>query len=703
VKQDPNGQLENLCINTIRILSADAVQNAKSGHPGMPMGAAAMAYTLWTGFLRFNPRNPEWFDRDRFILSAGHGSMLLYSLLFLTGYGLSLDDLKHFRQWGSKTPGHPERHDTPGVEVTTGPLGQGFANGVGFAIAEAWLAARYNRPGHQIVDHYTYAICSDGDLMEGISQEAASIAGHLQLGKLIYLYDQNHISLAGSTDIDFTEDVAKRFDADGWHTRHVPDGNDTEDVAKAIVEAQAETRRPSLILVRTHIGYGSPHKQDNFSSHGSPLGEEELQATKKALGWPTMDKFFIPQDALDYFRQAGARGARLEDEWKKKFDAYKKDFPKEAAEFEMLLGTALPDNWAADLPKWKPGDKPISTRVAGGDALNALSKRIPNIIGGSADLNPSTETALKNWGDFQNPEAYGPGTLGAVGGVWSYAGRNLAFGVREHSMGAAVNGMAAHGGVIPFSATFFTFSDYMKPAIRLGALSGLKAIYVFTHDSIGLGEDGPTHQPVEHLAALRAVPRLMVIRPADPTETAEAWAFAVQHNEGPTVLVLTRQTVPHLDRTNARDAGVGRGAYILADADGGSPEVILMGTGSEVQLCVEARKKLANYGVKARVVSMPCWELFEAQGDAYRESVLPKRVKARVSVEAGSPFGWHKWVGDEGAVIGVERFGASAPGEEVLKNLGFTAEHVTSAALRVLGRTADADREYSAEGNLVHA
>ena len=703
MKQDPNGQLENLCINTIRILSADAVQNAKSGHPGMPMGAAAMAYTLWTGFLRFNPRNPEWFDRDRFILSAGHGSMLLYSLLFLTGYGLSLDDLKHFRQWGSKTPGHPERHDTPGVEVTTGPLGQGFANGVGFAIAEAWLAARYNRPGHQIVDHYTYAICSDGDLMEGISQEAASIAGHLQLGKLIYLYDQNHISLAGSTDIDFTEDVAKRFDADGWHTRHVPDGNDTEDVAKAIVEAQAETRRPSLILVRTHIGYGSPHKQDNFSSHGSPLGEEELQATKKALGWPTMDKFFIPQDALDYFRQAGARGARLEDEWKKKFDAYKKDFPKEAAEFEMLLGTALPDNWAADLPKWKPGDKPISTRVAGGDALNALSKRIPNIIGGSADLNPSTETALKNWGDFQNPEAYGPGTLGAVGGVWSYAGRNLAFGVREHSMGAAVNGMAAHGGVIPFSATFFTFSDYMKPAIRLGALSGLKAIYVFTHDSIGLGEDGPTHQPVEHLAALRAVPRLMVIRPADPTETAEAWAFAVQHNEGPTVLVLTRQTVPHLDRTNARDAGVGRGAYILADADGGSPEVILMGTGSEVQLCVEARKKLANYGVKARVVSMPCWELFEAQGDAYRESVLPKRVKARVSVEAGSPFGWHKWVGDEGAVIGVERFGASAPGEEVLKNLGFTAEHVTSAALRVLGRTADADREYSAEGNLVHA
>lgn len=703
MKQYPDTELENRCINTIRILSADAVQNANSGHPGLPMGAAAMAYTLWTRFLRHNPRNPQWFDRDRFLLSAGHGSMLLYSLLFLTGYDLSLDDLKHFRQWGSKTPGHPERHETLGVEVTTGPLGQGFANGVGFAIAEAWLAARYNRPGHKLIDHYTYAICSDGDLMEGVSQEAASIAGHLQLGKLIYLYDQNHISLAGSTDVDFTEDVAKRFEADDWHTRTVLDGNDTEDIAKAIEEAQAETRRPSLILVRTHIGYGSPHKQDNFSSHGSPLGEEELAATKTALGWPTMEKFYIPQDALDYFRQSVPEGARLEDAWKKKFDAYKKDFPKEAAEFEMLLGPALPDNWSAHLPKWKPGDKPISTRVAGGEALNALAKNIPNIIGGSADLNPSTETALKNWGDFQNPEEYGPGTLGAVGGVWSYAGRNIAFGVREHAMGSAVNGMAAHGGVIPFSATFFTFSDYMKPAIRLGALSRLKAIYVFTHDSIALGEDGPTHQPVEHLAALRAVPGLILIRPADPNETAEAWAFAVQHNQGPTALVLTRQTVPHLDRTNTREPGIARGAYILADADGGAPDVILIGTGSEVQLCVEARKKLANYGVKARVVSMPSWELFAAQDDSYRESVLPKRIKARVAVEAASPFGWHRWTGDEGAVIGVERFGASAPGEEVLKHFGFTPEHVTAAALRLLGRSADADREYSPEANLVHA
>ncbi len=688
--QKPDRELENRCINTIRILSADAVQNANSGHPGLPMGAAAMAYTLFTRFLKYNPRNPQWFDRDRFILSAGHGSMLLYSLLFLTGYELSLDEIKRFRKWGSKTPGHPERDLAPGVEVTTGPLGQGFANGVGFAIAEAWLAARFNRVGHNIVDHYTYAICSDGDLMEGISQEAASIAGHLQLGKLIYLYDQNHISLAGATDIDFTEDVARRFEADGWHTRKVPDGNDTEDIGKAIEEARAEDRRPSLILVHTHIGYGSPHKQDNFSSHGSPLGEDELKATKAVLGWPTMDKFYLPEDAVNYFRQAGSQGARLEDEWTKKFEAYRKDFPKEAAEFEMLVSSSLPENWRADLPKWKPDDKPIATRAAGGAALNALAKRITNIIGGSADLNPSTDTALKNWGDFQNPEAYGPGTLGAVGGVWGYAGRNVAFGVREHAMGAAVNGMAAHGGVIPFSATFFCFSDYMKPAIRLGALSRLKAVYVFTHDSIGLGEDGPTHQPVEQLAALRALPGISVIRPADANEAAEAWAVALER-DGPTALVLTRQAVPHLDRSNAQDPGVARGAYILSDAPSGAPDVILIATGSEVQLCVAARKKLEEYGVKARVVSMPSWDLFAAQDEAYREKVLPKRVKARVTIEAAAPLGWRNWAGDEGAVIGLERFGASAPGEEVMRHLGFTAEHVVSEALRVSGRKAEAD------------
>jgi transketolase len=568
------------------------------------------------------------------------------------------------------------------------------------AIAEAWLAARCNRPGHQIVDHYTYAICGDGDLMEGISHEAASLAGHLQLGKLIYLYDQNHISLAGATEIDFTEDVAKQFQAYGWHTRVVSDGNDTQDVASAIREAQAEDQKPSLILARTHIGYGSPHKQDNFTAHGDPLGEEELQATKKALGWPTMEKFYLPQDAVEYFRQAVPQGAQMEDEWRKRFDAYQQAFPKEAAEFESVVSGKLPENWDADLPKWKPTDKPIPTRAAAGEALNALAKHIPNLLGGSADLNPSTRTALKGLGDFQSPDVSGPGTLGAVGGEWSYAGRNIAFGVREHAMGAAVNGMAAHGGVLPFSATFLIFSDYMKPSIRLGALSHLKAIYVFTHDSIGLGEDGPTHQPIEHLVHLRAIPELTVIRPADANEAAEAWAFAVQHN-GPTLLVLTRQVVAHLDRSGAKEPGVARGAYVLADADGGAPDVILIGTGSEVNLCVLAREKLKDFGVKARVVSMPSWNLFEAQEDSYRESVLPRGIKKRVTVEAGSSIGWRNWAGDEGAVIGVERFGASAPGQEVLAHLGFTADHVADAALRLLGKNNEADVEYRSEATLV--
>jgi len=687
--------LDNLCINTIRILSADAVQAANSGHPGMPMGAAAMAYTLWTRFLRYNPADPQWFNRDHFVLSAGHGSMLLYSLLYLTGYDLPLEELKRFRQWGSKTPGHPERGhtNTPGVEVSTGPLGQGFGNGVGMAMAERWLAAHYNRPGHEIVNHYTYAICGDGDLMEGITQEAASLAGHLRLGKLIYLYDQNHISLAGSTDLDFTEDTAARFAAYGWHTRHVPDGNDIADVARAIEEAQREDTRPSLLLVRTHIGYGSPKKQDTFGAHGSPLGEEELQATKKALGWPTMDKFYLPPAAVDHFREALTKGAAAQEAWRAKVEAYKKDFPGEAAEFERIVAGKLPDDWAADLPKWKATDKPMSTRIAGGLALNALAKRIPNIVGGSADLNPSTETALKGMGDFQPSEYFGPGTQGAVGGEWDYGGRNMAFGVREHAMGAVVNGLAAHGGLLPFSATFLVFSDYMKPSIRLGALSKLKVFYVFTHDSIGVGEDGPTHEPVEQLAGLRAIPGLTVIRPGDATETAEAWAFAVQH-DGPTLFALSRQNLPQLDRANAKEPSVAKGAYILVEAEGGAPEVILIGTGSEVSLCVNAQEKLKAYGIPARVVSMPCWSLFDAQDAAYREFVLPGSVKKRVTVEAGSSQGWHRWA-SEGTVIGIDHYGASAPGDLVMKNFGFTAEHVTAAALRLMGRNDEADKEYA--------
>jgi transketolase len=676
--------LENLCINTIRILSADAVQAANSGHPGLPMGAAAMAYTLWTRFLQYNPANPNWFNRDRFVLSAGHGSMLLYSLLHLTGFELPLDELKRFRQFGSKTPGHPERGHTPGVEVSTGPLGQGFANGVGMAMAERWLAATYNRPGHEIVDHFTYAICGDGDLMEGITQEAASLAGHLRLGKIVYLYDQNHISLAGGTGLTFTEDVAGRFNAYGWHTQTVEDGNDTAAVAKAIEAAQKETERPSLILVHTHIGFGSPKKQDTFGAHGSPLGEDELQGTKKALGWPTMDKFYLPQAAVDHFRQAMPRGAMAEQMWRMTFEAYKKEFPKEAAEFEQIAAGRLPDNWAADLPKWNSSDKALATRVAGGEALNALAKRIPNIIGGSADLNPSTNTALKGMGDFQPAELAGPGTAGAVGGPWGYGGRNDAFGVREHAMGAAVNGMAAHGGVLPFSATFLVFSDYMKPSIRLGALSKLKVFYVFTHDSIAVGEDGPTHEPIEQLAGLRAIPGLTVIRPADATETAEAWAYAVGH-DGPTLFALSRQNLPHLDRTSAKDASVARGAYVLAEADGGEADLILIGTGSEVALCVKAQGRLKELGVRARVVSMPSWEIFERQTKAYRESVLPGTIRQRVTVEAASSFGWHRWALD-GTVIGIDHYGASAPGEEVMKNFGFTAEHVTAAALRLMGR-----------------
>ncbi|HEY3936671.1 MAG TPA: transketolase [Bryobacteraceae bacterium] len=688
--------LEELCINTIRFLSADAVQNANSGHPGMPMGAAAMAYTLWTKFLKFNPKDPSWFDRDRFVLSAGHGSMLLYSLLHLTGYDLPLAELKRFRQWGSKTPGHPERGHTVGVEVATGPLGQGFGNAVGLAIAEAWFAARFNRPGHTIIDHHTYGICGDGDLMEGISQEAASLAGHLRLGKLIFLYDHNHISLAGATSLTFTEDVGKRFEAYGWHTRHVHEGNDTEDITKAIQEAQAETQRPSLILVRTHIGYGSPKKQDTFEAHGNPLGEEELQAAKKALGWPSMDKFYLPDDAVNFFRQAIGKGAKAQQQWQQSFAAYKQQFSAEAAELEQMIGGKLPENWTADVPKWKPEDKPIATRAAGGQVMNALAKRIPNILGGSADLNPSTNTALKGLGDFQPAEYGGPSAQGAVGGVWGYAGRNLAFGVREHAMGAAVNGLAAHGGLLPFSATFLVFSDYMKPSVRLGALSKLKAFYVFTHDSVGVGEDGPTHEPVEQLAGLRAIPGLNVMRPADATEAADCWVAAMQH-DGPTLFAFTRQALPNLSRANTGKGDVSKGGYILSEAEGDAPEVILIGSGSEVALCMKAQEKLKGYGVKARVVSLPSWHFFEGQDEAYRESVIPKTIKKRVTVEAAASFGWRRWAGDEGIIIAIDHYGASAPGDTIMKNFGFTGEHVTSAALQLLGRSAEADKEFGGE------
>ena len=689
--------LEQLAINTIRTLSIDGVQQANSGHPGLPLGAAAMAYVLWTKFLRHNPADPHWPDRDRFVLSAGHGSMLLYSLLHLTGYDLPLDEIKRFRQWGSMTPGHPERELTPGVEVTTGPLGQGFANGVGMAIAESWLAARYNRPGHTVVDHRTYGIVSDGDLMEGVAYEAASLAGHLKLGKLIYLYDQNHITLAGAASLSFSEDVAARFAAVGWHTVAVADGNDTAEVAAAIEAAQAETERPSLLLVRTHIGFGSPKKQDSFEAHGSPLGADEVAATKRALGWPTTDAFYLPEEAVAHFREALTTGATAQRAWQARFDAYAKAYPTEAAEWQRAWAGELPSGWDADLPTWATTNKPISTRVAGGRALTALAAKVPNLIGGSADLNPSTNTALKGLGDFQNPTVGEVGAQGATGGAVDYSGRNIHFGIREHAMGSAANGMAAHGGVIPYTATFLVFSDYMKPAIRLGALSKLHAIYVFTHDSIAVGEDGPTHEPVEHLAGLRAIPDLSVYRPGDANETAEAWAAALRRTDGPTLFAFSRQNLPILDRSGARGS-VAQGAYILSDAEGGEPEVILIGSGSETSLCADAAKRLGDYGVRARVVSMPSMDRFMAQDRAYRDDVLPLQVRKRVTVEAATTFGWDRWAGTDGTTIGIDRFGASAPGDTNLKNFGFTVEHVAAAALRLLGRAAEAAAEEAKGG-----
>ena len=661
--------LDQLCINTIRTLAMDAVQRAKSGHPGMPMGAADMAYVLWTRFLRHNPANPHWPDRDRFVLSAGHGSMLLYSLLHLTGYDLPLEELMNFRQWGSRTPGHPEYGLTPGVETTTGPLGQGFANGVGMAIAEAYLAARFNRPGHKIVDHYVYAIVSDGDLMEGIASEAASLAGHLRLGKLIYLYDDNRISIEGSTDLAFTEDRGRRFEAYGWHVQRV-DGYDLEGIAAAIRAAQQDPR-PSLIMARTHLAYGSPHKQDRAEAHGAPLGEEEVRLTKENLGWPTEPPFFIPEEALAHFRQALERGRAWEAEWRARFDAYAAEYPDLAEEWRMALAGELPPGWDAALPVFKPEDGPMATRAASGRVLNAIAPRLPSLIGGSADLAPSTKTYLEGLGDF---------------GADNRLGRNLHFGVREHAMGGILNGMALHGGVIPFGGTFLVFSDYMRPSIRMAAMMGLHVIYVFSHDSLWIGEDGPTHQPVEQLAALRAIPNLTVIRPADANETVVAWRVALKHRSGPVALVLSRQALPILDRASLAPAeGLARGAYVLAEAEGGRPQVILIATGSEVHLALEARELLAERGVRARVVNMPSWELFDRQPESYRQAVLPPEVMARLAIEAGVSQGWHRYVGPSGDVMGIERFGASAPYKVLQEKFGFTAENVVERALALLG------------------
>ncbi|MEP7311609.1 MAG: transketolase [Pseudomonadota bacterium] len=677
--------VDQLCINTLRFLAVDAVQKANSGHPGLPLGAAPMAYVLWTCYLKHHPANPQWPDRDRFVLSAGHGAMLLYALLHLSGYALPLEQIRRFRQWGSLTPGHPERGLTPGVEVTTGPLGQGFGNGIGMAIAEAHLAARFNRPGIEIVDHYTYALVSDGDLMEGIASEAASLAGHLQLGKLVYLYDNNHVTLSAGTDITFTEDCAQRFAAYGWHIEWVDDGNDVAAIDRALSAARKETRRPSLILVRTHLGFGSPNKQDSFEAHGSPLGVEEVRLTKLNLGWPTEPLFDIPAVALDHFRQALTRGAQAEAQWDARLLAYARRFPDLERELQRTFHDELPAGWDGEIPVFAADPKGMATRVASGKVMTAVAPHLPALIGGSADLDPSTHTALKGLGDFQSPAIQVLDAQGSDGGGWSYAGRNLHFGVREHGMGAILNGLAAHGGNIPFGATFLVFSDYMRPPMRLAAMMGLHVIYVFTHDSIALGEDGSTHQPVEQLAGLRSVPHLLVMRPADANETAWAWRVALEKRDGPVALVLTRQDVPTLDRTRFASAmGVRHGGYILADAPDGKPVLILMATGSEVALIVAAAERLGAQNIAVRLVSLPCWELFDAQAVEYRNTVLPPSVGARLAVEAGASMGWHRFVGDRGDVLAVDRFGASAPGDTVMREFGFTVENVCARALSML-------------------
>jgi transketolase len=647
--------LQARAINTLRFLSADGVQQANSGHPGLPMGGAAMAYTIWTRHLRHNPRNPKWAGRDRFILSGGHGSMLLYSLLHLTGYNLPLDELKKFRQWGSLTPGHPEYGLTPGVEMTTGPLGQGFATGVGMAIAASHLAAIFNQRGHEIIDPYIYAIVTDGDLMEGVASEAASLAGHLSLGRLIYLYDDNHISIDGSTDLAFTEDRAARFRAYGWQVIRVDDGNDVEVIDKAIQDAKTDPR-PSIIMCRTIIGFGAPNRQGTSKAHGEPLGDEELNAAKDNLGWPKEPRFFIPDDVLEFYRKAVDRGYELEADWKLRFDGYKHLYPALGVELQRRLNGEFPLDWTSALPTFPADAKGMATRAASGKTINALAPKLPELIGGSADLAPSNNTKIDGSPAFQKD---------------SYQGRNFHFGVREHAMGAALNGMAVFGGVIPYGATFLVFADYVRPAIRLAALSHIPSIFIFTHDSVGLGEDGPTHQPIEQLTSLRLIPNLVVIRPADANETAQAWKVAIERRSGPTVLALTRQNVPTLDTS----AQVEKGAYVLKDF--GIPEMILMASGSEVGLILEAAQKLAEEGVGVRVVSFPSWELFEKQDDAYRESVLPKNIQRRLAVEAGAGLGWERYAKSS---ISINRYGASAPAKVIFEKLGFTVENVVAKA-----------------------
>lgn len=663
-------QLNQLCINTIRTLAMDAVQKANSGHPGMPMGAAPMAFVLWDRFLRHNPSNPKWPNRDRFILSAGHGCMLLYSLLHLTGYEVPLEQLKQFRQAGSITPGHPEYGVTPGVETTTGPLGQGFANGVGMAIAQKYLAAYFNRPGHTIVDYRIFAIVSDGDLMEGVASEAASLAGHLGLGNIVYLYDDNHISIEGDTALAFTENVEGRFAAYHWHVQRV-DGNDTEAVHEAIEAAIQEVERPSIICCRTHIAYGSPNKHDTAGAHGAPLGVEEVKLTKRNLGWPEEAPFYIPEESLNHFREAVRRGSSWEKDWQSRLDRYAKEFPDLAEQWSLIHSGKLPVGWEKSLPTFVPADGTLATRESCGKVINAVASGIPWLVGGSGDLAPSTETLMKAFPDFQKG---------------SYHGRNFHFGVREHAMGSITNGIALSG-LIPYSATFLQFADYMRPTLRLAAFSEFPSIFVFTHDSIGLGEDGPTHQPIEHLASLRAIPDLTVIRPADGNETAQAWKFAIENRKSPTAIILTRQKLPIIDQVKyASAANLVKGAYILAEADGGKPDIILMATGSEVSLALDARAKLAGEKIAARVVSMPSWELFEKQSQAYRDEVLPPWVRVRLAIEMAGPQGWHKWVGEQGDILCIHGYGASAPLKVLLEEFGFTVENVIARAKRLLNR-----------------